>query len=50
MTEVWNTAWTFYRADFNGDGLSELLLHDPLNGAYVIAKNNGQGFGYSSGT
>ena len=49
VTEVWYPLWQMYVGDFTGDGLSDLLLHDPATGVYFVAKNNGTAFTYSSG-
>jgi hypothetical protein len=47
---AWSPAWKLYPGDFSGDGLSDLLLHNPTTGQYYIATNNGAGFNYEFGT
>ena len=46
----WATGWNVTRADFDGNGLADLFLHDPLTGTWVKVINVGGGvFSYFSG-
>ena len=46
----WATGWNVTRADFDGNGLADLFLHNPLTGTWVKVINVGGGvFSYFSG-
>jgi hypothetical protein len=49
VTETWFPEWQFYPGDFNGDGLGDILLHDPPTGTYFVATSTGSGFTYVQG-
>jgi hypothetical protein len=48
-SEVWFPGWTFYPGDFNGDGVTDVLLHDPGTGTYFVATAQTAGFTYQQG-
>ena len=46
----WATGWNMTRADFDGNGLADLFLHNPLTGTWVKVINVGGGvFSYFGG-
>ena len=46
----WATGWNVTRADFDGNGLADLFLHNPLTGTWVKVINGGGGvFSYFAG-
>ncbi len=45
----WSPGWSLFRADFNGNGLDDLLLYAPSTGQWYKVINTGAGFTYYAG-